>query len=364
METTISLDRTSELLSIDTSNMLQSIRDFPDQLSSGWSSMVQLSIPTHYVQANHVVILAAGTSAIAGQYAQRLASADSGVPVTVWSSSRLPNYVNGRTLVIALSYSGQVGEISEGFREAAERGCKLFGISTGGEIGALCRKYRAPWYQIQYGAQSRAAFGYLLSPLIETLQRLSFINKNTIQFEQSILALRAYMERLEISVPSGQNPAKHLAQQLADKQLYCIASDLCLPLAARWSAQLAQNAKQGAWYESLDNIQHATIERLAGFGGIDSKTYVVSFRSSHDSDADALALNAVEQLLAVAKVPSEELLLDGDGTLFQDYLIYTIFGDFLSFYLALLKGTDPTPTPLRDELATRMGGGRIYQRYR
>ena len=364
MASTISLDRTSELIALDTSNMLQSIRDFPDQLSSGWSSMQQLTIPTHYVQVTHVVILAAGTSALAGQYIERLASASSGVPVTVWSSSRLPAYINGRTLVIALSYSGQGAEIVEGFREAAERGCKLFGISTGGEIGALCRKYRAPWYQIQYGAQSRAAFGYLLAPLIETLQRLGFLAKQDIQFEQSVHALRAYVERLETPVPSGQNPAKHLAQQLADKQLYCIASDLCLPIATRWTLQLAQNAKLGAWCESLDTVQHGTIERLANFGGPDSTTYVVNFRSSHDSTADALSLNAVEQLLAVAKIPAHELLLDGDGTLLQDFLLYTALGDYLSFYAAILKGTDPTPTPLRDELAARMGGEHIYQRYR
>lgn len=364
METTISLDRASELLALDASNMLQSIRDFPDQLVSGWSSMQQLSIPTHYVQANHVVILGAGTSAIAGQYAERLARDSSGVPVTVWGSSQLPNYINGRTLVIALSYSGQTPEIVEGFREAAERGCKLFGISTGGEIGALCRKYRAPWYQIQYGAQPRAAFGYLLAPLLETLQRLGFIHKQSLQFEQSVNALRLYIERLEVPVPSNQNPAKKLAEQLQNKQLYCIASDLCLPIAVRWSSQLAQNAKQGAWFESLDNVQHATIERLAGFGGVNSKTYVVSFRSSHDSDAAALALNGIEQLLSVTKIPAQELLLDGDGTALQDFLIYTSLGDYLSYYLALLMHTDPAPTPLHDELASRMSGGHIYQRYR
>jgi glucose/mannose-6-phosphate isomerase len=364
METTISLDRASELLAVDASNMLQSIRDFPDQLVSGWSSMQQLSIPTHYVQANHVVILGAGTSAIAGQYAERLARATSGVPVTVWSSSQLPNFINGRTLVIGLSYSGQTPEIVAGFREAAERGCKLFGISTGGEIGALCRKYRAPWYQIQYGALPRAAFGYLLAPLLETLQRLGFIHKQNLLFEQSVGFLRLYIERLEVQVPSNQNPAKQIAGQLQNKQLYCIASDLCLPIAARWTAQLAQNSKMGAWFESLDSVKYATIERLAGFGGVDSKTYVVSFRSSHDSDASALALNGIEQLLSVAKIPSQELLLDGDGALLQDFLIYTAMGDYISYYAALIKNIDPVPTPLHDELAARMNGGHIYERQR
>lgn len=364
MDSTISLDRTSELLTLDASNMLQSIRDFPDQLSSGWSSMAQLSIPTHYVQANHILILGAGTSGLAGQYVQRLAAQSSGVPVTVWSSSRLPSYINGRSLVIALSYSGQTLEIIEGFRDAAERGCKLFGISTGGEIGALCRKYRAPWYQIQYGAQSRAAFGYLLAPLVETLQRLGFLDKHLIEFDQSVHALRAYVERLETPVPTTQNQAKHLAQQLLHTQLYCVASDLCLPIATRWTQQLAQNAKASAWCESLDTIQHGTIERIGSFGGPDSAIRVVSLRSSHDIEADALALNGIEQLLAVAKIPSQELLLDGDGTMLQDFLLFTVLGDYLSYYLALLKGVDPTVTPLHDELVTRMSGGHIYQRYR
>ncbi len=364
MDTMISLERTSELTAVDTSNMLQSIRDFPDQLSSGWAAMRQVTIPTHYIQASHVVILGAGTSALAAQYVQRLTLADSSVPVTLCSSSKLPAFVNGRTLVIAVSYSGKAGEISDGFREAAERGCKLFGISTGGEIGALCRKYRAPWFQIQYGSQSRAAFGYLLAPLVEVLERLGFIQKGSVQFDQSVAALRAYLERIETPVPTPQNPAKQLASQLATKQLYAIASNLCVPVATRWASQLAQNAKEGAWYETLEVVQHSTIERLGTFRGPDAHTFVVNFRSNHDSDADALSLNAIEQLLSVAQLPYQELLLDGDGTLLQDFLIFTALGDYVSYYLALVKKVDPTATPLHDELAARMAGGHIFERGR
>lgn len=364
MNTTISLERISELTTLDTANMLQAIRDFPDQLSSGWSSIRQVTIPTHYIQASHVVLLGAGTSALAAQYAQRLAQAYSGVPVSTCSSSQLPAFVNGRTLVIAISYSGQTPEIVKGFREAAERGCKLLGISTGGEIGAICRKYRAPWFQIQYGSQSRAAFGYLFAPVAEVLERLGFIRKDVLQFEQSVAAVRAYLERIETHVPTPQNPAKQLATQLATRQLYMIVSNLCLPVATRWAAQLTTNAKEGAWYESLDVVQHATIERLGALKGPDAATYVVNFRSNHDAEADALALNAVEQLLSVAKVPYQELLLDGDGTMLQDLLIFTALGDYVSYYVALQKGLDPTPTPLRDELAARMAGGHIFERGR
>ena len=355
MEPTISLERISELQSVDASNMLQSIRDFPDQLLSGWASMQQLTVPTHYIQATHVVIIGVGTSALAGQLVEQLAYQTSGVPINVCQSSQLPGYVSGKTLVIAVSYSGQTQETVQAFREAGERGSKLFGISTGGEIGALCRKYRAPWYQIQYGAQPRAAFGYLLSPLIETLQRLGFLAKPNILFEQSVQILRDYNQRLEVAVPSGQNPAKHLAQQLLGKQLYMIASDRCLPIAARWSAQLAQNAKHVGWYESIRQVEYATIERLQAFSTMESTLHVVNFRSSHDTQPDAIALNAVEQLLGVAKVPFQELLLAEEGSLLQDMLLFISLGDYVSYYLSLLKGIDPSPTPFREQLNERMG---------
>ncbi len=361
MDQTVSLERTSELLGIDAGNMLQSLRDVPDQLMSGWGSMAQVTLPTHYIQATNVFILGAGASGLAGEYAKRLAAQSSSVPVEVGRSAVLPAYVNGRTLVIAISYSGQTAETVAGFREAAERGCKLFAITTGGEIGALCRKYRAPWYQIQYGSTPRAAFGYLVAPLVEALQRLGFLDKHAVRFEPSVAAVRQYAERLETPVPAGQNPAKSLAQKLSGRQLFMVASDTCLPVAVRWTMQLAQNAKHMAWAEPLDTVQHATVERLGAFGGAGSGIYTLNFRSSHDTEADALALNGIEQLLALAKLPGEELLLDGDGTLLQDLLAYTLLGDYVSFYLALAKQTDPSPTPHRDELAERMGGGRIYQ---
>jgi glucose/mannose-6-phosphate isomerase len=356
MDATISLDRTSDLLAIDTSNMLQSIRDFPDQLASGWSSMAQVTVPTHYVQAANIVILGVGTGAVAGQYVERMAMQSSSVPVSVCQSDRLPGYVNGRTLVIALSYSGQTPDVVAAFREAGQRGCKLFGISTGGEIGVLCRKYRSPWYQIQYGSQSRAALGYLFAPLIEIMQRLGFLDKHAVAFEQSLTVLREYIKRLETAVPSSQNPAKQIAQSLVNKQLYLIASELFLPVARRWTSQIVQNAKHIAWNESISEVQHATLERFGAFGGTESTLKIINFRSSHDSESDALALNAAEQLLALVKVLSEELLLSDEGTLFQDLLLYTTLGDYVSWYLAIIKQVDPTATPLIDEFRERRSG--------
>ncbi len=364
MDQAASLERTSELLGVDTQNMLQTVHDVPDQIVSGWSSMAQVTLPTHYVQATGVYILGRGASALAGAYVKRLGAEASSVPIDHGGSATLPAYVNGRTLVVAVSYSGQTPEIVRGFAEAAERGCKLFAITTGGELGALCRKHRAPWYQIQYGALPRAAFGYLFAPLLEALTRLGFLDKKALKFEQSAAALYDYAARLDPALPVNQNPAKTLATKLSGRQLFLVASDRCQPVADRWVAQLAQNAKYLAWSEPIQTVQHATVERFGAFGGPQSGIYTVNFRSNHDTQADALALNGIEQLLSLAKLPGEELLLDGDGTLLQELLIYTLLGDYVSVYLALLARTDPSPTPQLDELTERLGGGRIYDRRR
>lgn len=351
------LDDESRIRAVDSENMLQSFDDFADQLVSAEAQFARFVLPTHFIQAQEVIILGVGASAVAGQLAAALAQQTSTVPVLSLQGDRLPAHIDSHSLVLGLSYSGNDGETVAAFAEAGHRGAKLVGISTGGELGALCRKYRSPHFPIHYGAQARAAFGYLFIPTLGVLHRLGLVEFEVSDtLAQAMLGVRAYQKRLMVRVPTQQNPAKQLAEVLSGRMPLFVSSELLAPVAERWKAQWHENAKALAFADRFPAIVHTTASGLELPIDLRDRLIVVGLRSQSDSQRDSLAQNLFQQLVTKLRYSFTEVVPQPSGSLLQDMLTLVVLGDYTSTYTALLAGVDPTPTPHIMELHERLEG--------
>ncbi|MBI4032463.1 SIS domain-containing protein [Candidatus Berkelbacteria bacterium] len=358
------LDDESRIRSTDSENMLQSIDDFSDQLASAYNLFEQFVLPTHFIQAREVILLGNGASVAASQMVTALARATSTVPIVLCQSDQLPAHVGTQSLVIAVSYSGQTLETVAAFGQAGQRGAKLIGISAGGEIGALCRKYRAPHFQIHYGAQARAAFGYLFIPVLGIFRRLGLIEFETSDaIEQAIEGVRAYQARLNVRVSTQQNPAKLLAESLAGRIPLFVSSELLEPIALRWKAQWHENAKSLAFVDTFPAITHTTAAGLGEPRGLRDQLIVVNLRSQADSQQESLAQNLFQQLLGKLKYECTDVVPQPSNALLQDLLMLTVLGDYTSTYVAIHAGVDPTPTPHIIEMNERLEAARAIPTY-
>lgn len=335
--------------------MLQSIDDFSDQLTSALGLVEHFVLPTHFIQTREVVILGNGASAAAGQMVAALARQTSTVPVLLSESERLPGHVGSHSLVIGVSYSGKTAETIAAFAEAGQRGAKLIGISAGGEIGALCRKYRSPHFQIHYGAQARAAFGYLFIPILSILHRLGLVEFDTSDvITQAITGVHEYQQRLIARVPTQQNPAKQLAETLAGRVPFFVSSELLAPVAKRWKSQWHENAKSLAFADTFPNISHTTAAGLSHPENVRDRLTIINLRSQGDGQYESLAQNLFHQLLTKLKYAFTDVVPQPSASLLQDMLMLTVLGDYTSAYVAIQAGVDPTPTPTVTELRERM----------
>lgn len=346
------LDTELSIKTADPENMLQSIDDFADQLHSAHDLFAQFVLPTHFIQAREVIILGSAAGAIAAEMVVALCRETSSVPVAVHEGGQLPAHVGSHSLVIGVSYSGHETETLTAFADAARRGAKLVGISAGGELGALCRKYRAPHYQIHYGAQPRAAFGYLFMPLLGIVHRLGLL-----EFESSdaiavaIDGVRAYQCRLTATVATQQNPAKQLAETLSVALPVFVSSELLAPVARRWKTQWHENAKRLAFTDIVPVVTRSTVEGLPYAAKQADALMVVTLRSQADDDASALSQNILQQFAQKIRFPFTEVVAQPSLSPLQDILMLTLLGDYTSTYLAILSGVDPTPTPHIMELS-------------
>lgn len=354
----ISLDSEATIKDLDKENMLQSIQDLPDQIHDAWDSANQFVFPTHFIKANNILIVGAGPGSIAAEIVANI-NRSSSVPIVAHSDYQLPSWVGSQTIVIGVSYSGNDDEVISALLEAGQRGAKILGISAGGEIGSICRKFRAPFFQIHYGAQSRAALGYLLIPIINIVARLGFIELSEQEdIANSIEILYLLNKKLGPRNPVRQNPAKQLAENLYGKIPYIIAPKTLRPIARRFKNQINQSAKNIAIFDEFPELTHNTSEGIKFPEKLNEQLIFISLRTVHDSEGNSLGQNIFKSLVGKNKFRLEEVIAHPAGSLIQDMLVLILWVDYTAFYLSLLNNVDPSKEEVIEQFQRQLEGAK------
>jgi len=154
-------------------------------------------------------------------------------------------------------------------------------------------------------------------------------------------------------VPDGDNPAKQLAQSLFDK-LPCIYGtvDNTDLVAMRWKTQINENAKQPAFWNVFPELNHNEILAMEHTGLMRAHSIVI-LKNSFDSAENRARMKIMQGLFTERSVPVTQLMADGATELAQ-ILSQIYLGDYVSLYLALLNGVDPTPVRLIEQFKRKL----------
>lgn len=343
---------------LDPKAMLQSIKDLPDQLSAAAKQMGELSLPTHYIKVKNIVILGMGGSAIGGSLSASLGQLKIKVPIYVHRDYDLPAFVNHESLVIGTSYSGNTEETVSGFEEAGKRGAKLVAISSDGQIESLCRKFRVPMFKINYGAQPRAALGYLFGAVIGILNKLRFIELEKDEVEKTVLAMKSLEKNIHFGILAAQNQAKQLAQRAHDKIPVVVGSGTLAEVARRWKTQINENAKQTAIFEQLPELNHNMVVGLEFPDKLSEKIFIIMLQSQFDHKRTKLRQQITLQIFQQKKIQYETIYLQQAKTPFMEMMLSIFLGDYVSYYMGILNKVDPTPVETINYLKDRLAGSK------
>ncbi len=349
------LDDQKTYQKLDPEGMLQSIKDLPDQIEAIWNQSKDFVLPTHYINAKNIVILGMGGSAIGGSLTSAMANAKCKVPIYVHRDYDLPGFVDTNTLVIGVSYSGNTEETLSGFKLAAEKGAKLVAITTGGEISAICRKYNAPMLTIDYGAQPRAALGYLFGAVVGILNKLSFIELGANEISETAALMRQLEAKIHVGINANQNQAKQLAQRIYGKIPMILSAGTLSEVARRFKGQINENSKQTACYDLLPELNHNMIVGLQFPEKLGEKLFIVLLSSKFNHPRVKIREQVTLQLIQQNKIQYETIIFPEITTVFGEIMMTVYLTDYVSYYLAILNKVDPTPVEnikyLKDRLA-------------
>ena len=338
----VDLDNIPAYGQLDTSGMLDRLREFPEQCQRAWEKVLKFALPREYTGIDKVIILGMGGSAIGGGMIGHLALAETKVPVWIHRDYGLPPFVDEGTLVIASSYSGNTEETLSAFTESLKSPAKKLVLTTGGQLKYLADKEGIPVFLIDYQAPPRAALPHSFIPLVGIFQKLGLIRDKSVDLREALRILNKLSEDFAETTPLASNPAKQLATKLWGRIVIIYGAGILSEVAQRWKAQLNENSKTWAFFELFPELNHNAVVGYEFPLQAKEEIFVLLLRSSSLHPRNLIRYEATAKLLAKAGVTYEFLEAAGKTTLAQ-VMSLVLFGDYLSFYLAVLNKVDPTP---------------------
>ena len=339
----MNLDDLERFKQLDTLNMLGEIDNLPDQLASAYQLGMKHALPD-WKDFKQVVIAGMGGSAIGADLLASYCASLALLPVSVHRDYSLPLFARGReTLVICSSHSGNTEETLDAFESARKSECRIVVVCTGGELAKRAKENNIPLWTFDHAGQPRAAVGFSFGLLLAMFQRLGFLPDQSKEMEDAVASMKRTQQHLKADVPAVKNPAKRYAGQLMGRWVTFMGSGLLSVVARRWKGQINEVAKAGANFEFIPEADHNT---LAGTENpqetLNAHTMTLFLRAPSDHPRNRLRSDLTRKAFMLEGMNTDYIDARGDTPLAHMWTSI-LFGDYMSYYLAMGYGVDPTP---------------------
>ena len=341
----LDLDRPESFSQTDRSGIGRRIRTLPDQCRVAWQRGIEYSYPQGWSSSESVTICGMGGSAIAGDLISGLAANQNSPPFQVVRGFEFPFRLDSRSLVIVCSFSGDTRETISLFHHALDAGARIIVAAGGGLIAREAAEKDITLLEVDITGEPRSAVGYNLMLLVAALSRLGVWDTSPADVNASIEAVAIQAERLAEDRPGRENPAKEMALQLHEKLVVVYGGGLFSGLARRWKTQLNENGKVWAWHEEIPELLHNAVEAYGSMPHIKENLAAVLLQPLVDDDPAIGHYQAASELLKTNDIPLHLVQPEANLSPLGQLLTTMILGDYVSYYLAIMQGVDPSPTP-------------------
>jgi glucose/mannose-6-phosphate isomerase len=295
-------------------------------------------------QINNLVIAGMGGSGLAAKFLSTWPGLN--LPIQIVQDYELPSYVSENTLLITVSYSGNTEETVTVLKSSLklEKRPMIIVICSGGELEDIASQNQLPILKIPGDYQPRMTFGYQLRALSEIIEQAKLGTNLISQLEVSSTKLDQILDSFIETQATATNVAKQIALEMMGKSIVVYSSAKFFPIAYKWKININENAKNISWSNQFPEFNHN--EFIGWTSHPEDKPYcVIELRSNLDNPKITKRFEVTEQLLSGRKPAAEVVELKGESLL--DQIIYGVaLGDFVSIYLAILNGIDPTPVDI------------------
>ncbi len=219
-------------------------------------------------------------------------------------------------------------------------------------MGSLSRRPRTTVFhgsKIIHSGPARTAIGFqFVLPLI-VLNQLGLTAISETEINRIATLLKQIIQQNDINVPVVNNPAKRMAGQFLNRWVTLFGAGSMAFVAERWKSQMNENAKAWAQVEKIPDLCFSTMGGLNNPGSLLSQMMTFFLDSPVDHPTNQMISEEARRMFMVEGFNTDRYLAPGDTEL-ECLWSAILFGDFVSYYLAMAYEVDPTPVPGVEEM--------------
>jgi glucose/mannose-6-phosphate isomerase len=348
----LALDRET-IARIDASDQLTDILAIPEHLRDALWKVESAGLES-WDSPGGIIVAGMGGSAIGGELARAILGDHASRPLLTARAYGLPPWTTNATTVVCASYSGDTEETLACFEAAGVIGARRVVVTSGGKLAEMARAEGVPVIPVAGGYQPRHAVAYMTVGVLE-VAALAGVGP---RMNSEIDVAADHLEELVIEWgPDGvdASEAKTLARALSGTVPVVAGAGLTTGIAYRWKTQINENAKSPAYSLELPELDHNEIEGWSSANGYGRFSAVLlDDDDTHPRVKERMDLTA--RLIRPGATGVHRPRSRGRTTVERVFSL-VLLGDLVSLYLAVLRGVDPAPVDVIDELKSELARG-------
>ena len=310
-------------------------------LGQSWTLPQKLRLP------RRVIFAGVGGSAIGADVVATYARLFSPISVEVTRDYSLPP-LDKDCLVLACSFSGETEEAIKPFQAAAAAGAMCLAITTGGTLQEEALRLGQPCLTYSWSGTPRSAIGYGVFLPLAILSRLGLFEISDDDIQSVITDLMQLSDQWELSVIDDAVTLPALiAGEMLERIPLIVGSGFLEVAARRWAGELAENSKRLAVPVAVPEFNHNLLEGAVAdalryqTNQTSDPWFVILLDASPAHPRNRLRVSITRKHFENAGRKAWHVDVGGKTPL-QSIMRACSLGSWVSFYLALFSGVDPT----------------------
>jgi glucose/mannose-6-phosphate isomerase len=331
---------------VDSSDLLADIVGLPEHVRDAkWK--VESAQLTPWDSPGGLIVAGMGGSGIGGLLARAMLGDHASRPILAARTYGLPAWTTPDTTVLCASYSGDTEETLACYEAAGALGARRVVVASGGRLAELARSDGVPVIPVAGGFQPRAAVAYMTVAALEVAGLCGAGPRMGSELDVAADHLEQLVVEWGADGPEDSK-SKMLARGLADSVPVIVGSGLTQPIAYRWKTQLNENAKVPAFTHEMPELDH---NELVGWQGAAALgRFAAVFLDDADTHPRVQKRIALTRELIAEQATGTYVAASRGVTAVERVFSLVLLGDLVSLYVAVLRGVDPTPINVIEEL--------------
>ena len=294
---------------------------------------------------DHVVLAGMGGSGAIGDIIAAILSREN-FHVSTVKGYLLPKTVDDKTLVIAISISGNTRETLSILDYKSKSSAKFIGISSGGIMEKKCAENSIPHYNITMNHSPRASFVIFLYSILNILGDALPIQKS------EVIESLEKMEQLQKNINSNnlheENQSLDLAKKIKANPLIYYPDGL-KAAAIRFKNSLQENSKIHTSIEDVIEASHNSISTWEN----NNNFKPILIQGADDFIKTKERWKIIKEYFNTKNIEFEEVY-SVDGNIISKLVCLIYLLDYTSIYLAIFSKVDPSPVDAIDFIKKRL----------